>query len=159
MNRDEIRRRFPNASEAFVARNTATVAAGIHPAVPKPNKGHSLEKAARGKEASCNGDPRRFKIVFRVRRCNPQDWDNAYVKCAQDLLVKSGALPGDQWSILQGEVIPEKVNTRAEEGTLIEIYEQPDDLPDLQDAPSGRGDDQADCELHGIPTSRAGGGG
>lgn len=63
----------------------------------------------------------RFEIVFTVYAVSPADWDGYHVKELQDLLVKSGILPGDDWATLQGKVVPQKAAKKEEEKTVIEI--------------------------------------
>lgn len=120
---ERLRAMFPNGSRSFLEANLPPVAAGPHPAIAEQDQGSALERSGEGEEASCGVHQARFKIVFRVRSCQPCDWDNYRCKELQDLLVKIGVLPDDKWSILRGEVIPEKVEHRAEEGTVIEVYE------------------------------------
>ena len=118
---DELRAKFPNASQSFIDANA--MATGPHPTIAEQNTRRTLERARKGKAAGSQRLARRFKIIFRVRSCRPCDWDNYRCKELQDLLVHASVLPDDKWSVLQGEVIPEKVATRAEEGTLIEVFE------------------------------------
>lgn len=93
-------------------------------AITECDPGSALEQTGKGEEAGGSGSARRFKIIFRVRSIQPCDWDNYRCKELQDLLVRAGVIPDDKYSILQGEVIPEKVCSREEEGTLIEVFEQ-----------------------------------
>ena len=62
-----------------------------------------------------------FKICFTVYAVRPADWDGWHIKELQDLLVKSGVIPGDDWATLGGEVLSRKVKTKEEEKTVIEI--------------------------------------
>lgn len=120
---DKLRSIFPRASQSFLELNSKDVAPFPHSTITECNTGSALEQAGEGETAGSKSPACRFKIVFRVRSCHPCDWDNYRCKELQDLLVKAGVLPDDKWSILQGEVIPEKVRTHEEEGTLIEVYQ------------------------------------
>lgn len=63
----------------------------------------------------------RAKISFTIFAVRPADWDNWHIKELQDVLVHAGILDGDEWNMLRGEIISEKVHTKAEERTEISI--------------------------------------
>lgn len=88
---------------------------GLRSAKPKPVKRPALVKDVSGETKSLY----RIKILFRIYSVRPLDWDNYSIKQLQDLLVKSGILPDDKWSVLSGEVVSEKVDRKEEERTQI----------------------------------------
>lgn len=110
----KIAERLP-LSESTRRRNQA--GGEICPAKPKPPARKALVSIA-PREAQSG---QRVKVVFRVYAVRPCDWDNYWTKGLQDCLVGAGLLCGDDWRVLRGEVISEKVNSRAEERTEIEI--------------------------------------
>lgn len=130
---EKLKAIFPRASQSFLALNGDGLASFPHSAIAEPDPGSPLVSAGPGEEGGSPRSARRFKIVFRVRSCQPCDWDNYRCKELQDLLVHAGVLPCDDWCFLQGEVIPEKVDSHEEEGTLIEVFEQ-------EESPGGCGD-------------------
>jgi hypothetical protein len=97
---------------------------------PERHQGGPLDGAGKGKGKG-GGIPApglggRFEVTFTVWAVRPNDWDNIHVKCLQDLLLKSGAVPGlsdDCWHQLQGRIISRKACSAQEEGTQIEIKE------------------------------------
>lgn len=64
----------------------------------------------------------RARIIFRIYSVRPADWDGYHVKPIQDCLGHAALLDGDDWNLLQGEVISDKVHTKSEERTEIEIW-------------------------------------
>ena len=121
---DKLRELFPRASQSFLALNSPDLAPLPHSEIAEQDERKALDDIQKGTPESSPSHPRRFKVIFRVRSCQPCDWDNYRCKELQDLLVKIGALPDDKWCILEGQVIPEKVCSREEEGTLIEVLEE-----------------------------------
>lgn len=118
MNRTEILKRFPNASESFIRKNCAE---GIRPDDPQPVKGKPLVRSIPRKETGLLRAHIRFVIFSR----RPADWDNYHVKELQDLLVHAGILGGDHWDILEGSVRSEKAYSQEEERTEI-VIEKPE---------------------------------
>ena len=124
MTPNELRKRFPNASAAFLQRNTQVDLpglAGLRPSVEEPDQGIALERPVSGKASGRS----RFEILFRVFARRPPDWDNAHIKELQDTLVRIGLLPDDDWKTLQGKVQTFKVSCAEEERTEIFIVELP----------------------------------
>lgn len=84
-----------------------------------------LERAAQREAKGGFGAPvgitGRSRVIYRVYSQRPLDWDNYRLKDLQDCLVQAGLLADDNWRILQGEVISEKVHTKAEERTEVTI--------------------------------------
>jgi hypothetical protein len=97
----------------------ANPAPALPPTDKKRTQGDPLERPVSGKEESRP----RFKIEFHVYAVRPCDYDGYHIKELQDMVVKSGILPDDDWRTLRGEVIPHKVYTEAEEETRILIIE------------------------------------
>jgi hypothetical protein len=92
-------------------------AAGVPAANPERPARKALERPAR-REAE---DGPCFEIVFTIYSRRPCDYDNYHCKILQDLLVRSGLLPDDDWRTLQGRCISKKANNWEEERTEVEI--------------------------------------
>lgn len=133
MTENEIRRRFPNASAAFLRKNSDSQdrAAGLPASQPKPDPRKSLDRVLPGKAAGGEVPARRAFICFHIYCIQPRDWDNSFTKPLQDLLVEIGVLDGDSWAEVQGIVIPHKVKTKKTQRTEIEIWydQSPKDRP------------------------------
>ena len=63
----------------------------------------------------------RFEVRYYVRSRRPMDFDNICIKYLQDLLVEIGALPDDNWQVLQGSIVSDKAESAEEEGTTVVI--------------------------------------
>lgn len=127
MTRNEILRRFPNATESFISRNLRDAGSEAGPQTipapqPEPDSGQPLERLIPGKEKSGGLFGKCAYVEFHVFSVQPCDWDNYWTKGLQDLLIEIGLLDGDGWRQLQGKVVPLKVNTRKEERTEIKIW-------------------------------------
>jgi hypothetical protein len=117
-----IQRKFP-LSAACLKRNQADLE-GVRADDPQSTKGGALVGALPRKGKSRKGavlGVARRHIRFRVFSVHPPDYDGIDVKSLQDCIVKSGLLDGDGWNILYGTVISEKVHTKEEEMTIVEI--------------------------------------
>lgn len=121
MDLNELKARYPNASESFLRRNADSGDSGVRAADTKPDEGKPLERRLSRKDPRRVGPAGRLKIRFTIHAVHPADWDGVDIKQLQDMLVRSGILPDDNWSLLQGEVISEKVHSKEEEKTVIEI--------------------------------------
>jgi len=121
MTPDELRTMLNKPAVARV--NPALIAARLPSANTQSTEGKPLDGAAPGESSSGNSVARRFEIVFTIYAVRPCDWDGYHIKEIQDWLVELDLLPGDSWEILRGQVIPEKVHTKKEERTVIEIWE------------------------------------
>jgi hypothetical protein len=118
---NELKRRFPHCSEAFLKANADRLT-GLRPDDTKSTQRRPLERRVSREEKSRPRSQERTRIRFRIYSTRPADWDNYSTKQLQDCLIKSGLLDGDDWDRLLGEVIPEKVHSKAEERTVIEIF-------------------------------------
>ncbi len=108
-------------AEKFNAGNIQNNPSRLPSAVKKRPQGNALVSALPGEVESGFRPPRRAKILFRVFACRPADWDGYHIKELQDVLVKAGILDGDDWDLLEGQIVSEKVRSEAEERTEIEI--------------------------------------
>lgn len=123
MNADELRKRFPWASECFIKANAYS--GGICSEEHEPIARMPLVSAASGKEASGDGTTTRYRITFTVFSTKPCDYDNLRTKELQDLLVTAGCLPADNWRVLEGCVLSRKAKSKSEERTIVEIEPLP----------------------------------
>lgn len=121
---DELKRRFPNASPAFLKRNKAGPA-GLRTDERERAQGGALERKTPRKTPGGAGAESCYSITFIVRSRRPMDWDNIRVKDLQDCIVEAGLLPGDGWRVLQGSVISLKADTKKEESTEVIIEIEP----------------------------------
>jgi hypothetical protein len=114
MTQNEITRRFPNASRAFIQANTA----GVCAPEPEPDQRQTLV-SVRQREAESGA---RIAICFRCFAVRPLDADNYWTKGLQDQLAYAGIIHTDDWRNLAAITIEtHKVKTQAEERTEIEI--------------------------------------
>lgn len=124
MTRDEIIRKFPNASEAFIIANVSKPLAklnakGVRAAaklerssVSKPLEKNQNEETSSGR-IHC-----RFTSV-RKRLCDP---DNVAVKWLLDCLRYCGAIPGDEPEKITLEIRQRKTAKDETEHTMIELF-------------------------------------
>lgn len=119
MNVNKLTRLFPNAGPHFIKLNSDIQdnAERVYSTDKKQFEGNTLVGSTPREAKSRN----RFKIFFTVYAVRPADYDGYHIKELQDLLVKSGVIPDDNWFTLRGEVIPEKVDKEEEERLEIEI--------------------------------------
>ncbi len=123
MNADELRKRFPWASDSFIKANADS--AGVCSQEPERLARVSLERTAPREEAGGDRPETRYRITFRCFARRPCDYDNYRVKECQDMVVKAGLIPDDNWRVLEGCVVSRKAKTKAEERTIIEIEPLP----------------------------------
>lgn len=119
MTRNELQRRYPNASESFLRRNFDR--AGSAPdAVDKSDSVH--EPVA--------GDARKIayqsRCIIRLTSCRQKlcDERNLFDKHFVDALVEAGAFVDDSPQYVQVEVSQKLVQNDWEEATIIEIIPQ-----------------------------------
>lgn len=120
MTENALKRLLPNASKSFLKRNASNCADNQAPN-PKPQR--PIRDDALGapqRKASNNG---RIAVRFTSFRRRLLDPDNLYggTKYFTDSLRYAGLIPGDTEVQIQLEVSQEKVATKEEEHTLIEI--------------------------------------
>ena len=123
MSRDEIIKRYPNASESFIRANLNPNAgsSGIRPTTQKPTKRVPLDDAIRPEEKNWYNAAVSFEIVFTIYSRRPADYDGYDIKALQDFLVKAGIITDDRWDVLAGRVVSRKAATEGEERTEIQI--------------------------------------
>ena len=121
MNRNELLRRFPNASESFIKANS-------DPEPSSPRKDAVMEchpgtePLAKGQGEKAN--PGRVHIRFvSVRKCL-LDPDNLCEKYILDCLRYCGVIQGDEPEKITLETTQRKAKKGEEEHTQIEIYEE-----------------------------------
>lgn len=112
MNLNELKRRFPNAGNAFLRRNSESQGSKPEPIVLN----ESLGEAPREKSY-----PTRFAIrlvSFRTRLCDP---DNLVGKYFVDALRYEELVPDDTAEIVDYHISQQKVKTKQDERTVITI--------------------------------------
>jgi hypothetical protein len=121
--REQILKKFPNASESTLRANAIAEnrSDGLRADNSQPVKGNALERVAPREDSSRDGAVQRFRITFTVYAVRPADYDGYDIKHLQDWCVKAALIPDDNWRILEGSVISRKAHTKAEERTFIEI--------------------------------------
>tara|TARA_R110000868_G_scaffold93805_2_gene259385 strand:+ start:5969 stop:6340 length:372 start_codon:yes stop_codon:yes gene_type:complete len=115
----QLRDRFPNASDQFIARNSDR-------APRREGKGAKLERAhvdaplaapkAEGRDSG------KFFVRVTSRRRRLLDEDNLSAKWFVDCCRYAGLIPGDGPGQTRIETRQEKVRTVGEESTVIEIF-------------------------------------
>lgn len=124
MDPDLIKRLFPNASASTIRRNLNDNPPGLPASEPQPSQLGTLDISSSGKTKKRTRSvqcPERYVIVFHIHAVRPQDWDNWSTKELQDFIIKAGILPSDNWRVLQGSIVPHKVDRPEQEKTVIEI--------------------------------------
>lgn len=121
MTKNELARRFPNASKSFLETNASDCGERICAVQPKPDERLPLDDAGEGEKACWHDASERFEITFTVYSRRPCDWDGYDIKALQDFLCRAGIIPNDGWNTLSGRVYSRKAATEAEEKTIIEI--------------------------------------
>jgi hypothetical protein len=116
MTENEIRRRFPNASESTIRRNQAGGEVS-HSKQCQRTEALEINNVGEAQGSSC------VPVCFTLYRIRLLDVDAKYssVKDLLDCLVNSGFLAGDKEGQVTLEVRQVKVKTRAGERTEIEI--------------------------------------
>lgn len=120
MTRNEILRRYPNASATFIRKNLTETDLGLPDAQPERDQAPALGTAVPGKE---EGVPR-TRVRFTGYRCQPLDPDNfaGGTKDLLDGLRHAGLIQGDEsWRIIL-ETEQVKVSKRKDQKTVIEIF-------------------------------------
>lgn len=126
MSRDELSKRFPGASAAFLRANCDVDSGRVCArAVAESDERQALverpqrARARKGGAVVCA----RYRITATVFAVRPRDWDNlaASLKQLQDEMVTAGWLPGDDWRQLDGRVVSAKAGCAGDERTEILI--------------------------------------
>ena len=113
MTSDELKKRFPNASVAFLAANSGAAAALERDARPEPLATHEVQKVRAGK----------VRVCITSRRVRLADPDGLCEKYFLDCCRYAGLITGDTAREIELETRQEKVSKGECEETLIEIYE------------------------------------
>jgi hypothetical protein len=124
MNREEIIKRWPQASEAFIRANLDHDPAQLSPRpVPKPDHGLPLVNVFQGEDQGQDRSSERYHINLTIYSTRPRDWDNLAASCKQlqDVLVEDGWLPDDNYRVLSGSVSSLKCKTKAEHRTVVTL--------------------------------------
>ncbi len=119
MTENELKRRFPNATQAFIRANLPLEAGSPSKGIePKLNRGSKPMDSCK-EEKGCPGF---YFIVVTCYQAILYDFDNVYIKPWVDALRYEGVILNDNAAICDGWVRRVKVATRAEQKTVIEIY-------------------------------------
>ena len=113
---NELKRRFPNASQATIARNASADSQAPDPEPKRPLRDEPLAKSEGEKE---NPDRVRIRVISLRRRLI--DPDNLCPKYHVDCLRYGGFIRNDTAHDVILEVSQRKVQSRADECTIIEI--------------------------------------
>lgn len=120
MTKAEILARYPNASVAFIRCNADPETVG---GLPSPIPQRRVQKqslvASEGKEESPVRP--RLRVVITSRRSRLTDTDNVCAKWLIDALRYKRLIPDDSPDHIILEVRQQKVDSKAKEGTLVEI--------------------------------------
>jgi len=120
MTRAELQRLFPNASlSCFKLNSDPEAVGGLQNTVPEPVIRKSAQIKNEGKERSTVGP--RFCVTITSYRCRLLDADNLCPKFLIDALRYKGLIPDDSPDHIILEVRQQKVDSKAKEGTLVEI--------------------------------------
>ena len=121
MTERELKRRFPNASAAFIKQNSDDNDSGVCAVQSKPIKRVPLDLTPEREETCWHDADAKFAVSFFIHSSRPCDWDGYDIKALQDFLVTAGILPDDGWKIVSGRVYSLKAATKDEEKTVIEV--------------------------------------
>ena len=116
MNRNEIIKRWPNASESCIQANLDPDRPRENPIVERASGDEPLAPD-QGQEGTAGRVHIRF-VSFRQRLCDP---DNLSCKYLLDALRFSGAIHGDEPEKISLEVTQQKVKLKSDERTVITI--------------------------------------
>lgn len=120
MNREQLRKLFPNASRDFLALHGLS-----DPAPPAPivERGAGVRPLAKGKAKKA--DTGRFLVLVKSYRRRLLDEDNLCEKYAVDCCRYAGLLPSDAPGCTSISVSQEKVARKEDERTEIQIIQTP----------------------------------
>lgn len=122
MTRNELLRRYPNASPAFLRANADPTAGTLPRPVHEPGVQENPLVEDKGKEASQTRAP--IRVTITCRRVRLLDEDNPCEKFLVDALRYEKLIPGDSPELVSIEVRQQKVAHKAEEETVILIAPQ-----------------------------------
>lgn len=115
VNEHELRRRYPFASEAFLKKNCSDSA----PSGPEPQCAVCDDSLGTAPREEANSSRVRVRVIsFRRRLIDP---DNLCPKWHIDCLRYSGLIPDDRVQDIILEVSQQKVKSKSDECTRIEI--------------------------------------
>lgn len=128
MNRNEILRRWPNASEDLIRANLSKEPGDINKAgsalpysEPQPHKAPALDSPIPREEKGIQSPRARISFtLFRVKLLDPDNASGS-VKDLLDGLRHAGIIEGDEWYRIKLEVEQEKVAHYKDEKTVITI--------------------------------------
>jgi len=123
MTLNELKRRFPNASAAFIQENLDSDDGGVCSKHSKRIERMPLDLNPEREEACWHDADASFEITFTVYSVRPCDYDGYDIKYLQDWLVSAGIISGDDWKTITGRVCSRKAKSKEEEKTVIEIRE------------------------------------
>lgn len=125
MTRDELKLRFPKASESFLRAN-ATDYPAVAPRLPAQKPQPDQRKAVLHPRKAYEGGCRRPTVIITRCSTGSLDRDNLYAAAKKiiDCLFADGRIPGDGPEHIELFVFQKKVTAKSK-GTLIEIIPFP----------------------------------
>jgi hypothetical protein len=116
---NELRKLYPNCSEAFVRANATAAVGGLQNTVTQFDPGQAVALSDGRKENSA-GDAR-LRVTITSYRRRLLDPDNPCPKFLIDALRYAHLIPDDSPAYITLEIRQKLVDTKAQEGTLVEI--------------------------------------
>lgn len=125
MTANELRRFFPTASASTIRANTDADPVRIRPTEPQQDPASKLDGVLQRKEKSAERIANRVILRITGFLSRPYDPDNFAGGCKAviDQLRYAGLIKNDSPEHIRLEVEQVKVKTKAEQKTVIEIYE------------------------------------
>ena len=122
MTRNELERRFPNSSAAFIRANAPAPVGGLQNTVTQFDPGQAVAFSDGREEKSAGGALLHVTITsYRRRLLDP---DNPCPKFLIDAMRYAHIIPDDSPDHITLEIRQKLVDTKAEEGTLVEIWQE-----------------------------------
>ena len=116
MTRNEITRRYPNASESFIRANL-----GPDGPLPGPEPEQAVRPEPLAEVSGSQEDRQRYAVRITSYRTRLLDPDNLVGKAFVDCLRSAGILPDDTAALMDYSIRQEKVSKKKEERTEIEV--------------------------------------
>lgn len=118
---NELRKRFPNASAAFIKLNAQT--AGVRDRLQDPQQKPHPGQRGQGTHPRKDQGPPSRRILVRITslRTRLLDEDNLYVNSVVNALRHEGIIPDDDPRTVKIQVRQAQVLARDEERTIIEV--------------------------------------